>query len=425
MRTRAEKRFMVYLVKVHDSNQMYDSWLCGGALVTTTQILTSAACIIDLDNIYAIAGYRKYVSGMDLDKDNCTRIKKQKIVKIRVPREHLAHVHEYKNTTRWMSLDIGVATVEKPYNFADMSFRVYCSYVPAAIEINYNVNVDSKIGTSVVALGWGRDRGSKTHDLVDRNSETLREVSTTIRDRQECIEQFKGNGLTETIEKYMVCTNGKGMLDAEGYIIENIEEKAYNKCVNMRRQGQMADDLNFDEECNDFDDINFANTRKANSVNVTLNETRRINGNNNKNETIQSQSRRQGICQNDHGGPLITWVGTTELLVGIAVNSLYDADYNCIGPYLFISTAAAGEIIKCLLTDNKEGSTRKNCPADMLDGYEVLEHSVDSDPARRLRTLMEEPPTTETTTKNHSSLRTNDADVNADDDFPDIEVVSI
>uniref|UniRef100_A0A2H1WWT8 SFRICE_015728 n=1 Tax=Spodoptera frugiperda TaxID=7108 RepID=A0A2H1WWT8_SPOFR len=355
---------------------MYDSWLCGGALVTTTQILTSAACIIELDNIYAIAGYRKYVSGMDLDKDNCTRIKKQKIVKIRVPREHLAHVHEYKNTTRWMSLDIGVATVEKPYNFADMSFRVYCSYVPAAIEINYNANVDSKIGTSVVALGWGRDRGSKTHDLVDRNSETLREVSTTIRDRQECIEQFKGNGLTETIEKYMICTNGKGMLDAEGYIIENTEEKAYNKCVNMRRQGQMADDLNFDEE-------------------------------------------------NDHGGPLITWVGTTELLVGIAVNSLYDADYNCIGPYLFISTAAAGEIIKCLLTDNKEGSTRKNCPADMLDGYEVLEHSVDSDPARRLRTLMEEPQTTETTPKNHPALRTNDADVNADDDFPDIEVVSI
>lgn len=61
----------------------------------------------------------------------------------------------------------------------------------------------------------------------------------------------------------------------------------------------------------------------------------------------------------------------------------------------------------------------------MLDGYEVLEHSVDSDPARRLRTLMEEPPTTETTTKNNPSLRTNDADVNADDDFPDIEVVSI
>ncbi|XP_022827630.1 uncharacterized protein LOC111357246 [Spodoptera litura] len=426
MRTRAEKGFMVYLVKVHESKEMYDSWLCGGALVTTTQILTSAACIIDLDNIYAIAGYRKYVSGMDLDTDNCTRMKKQKVVKIRVPREHLAHVHEYKNTTQWMTLDIGVATVEEPYNFEDMSFRVYCSYAPAAIEINYNLNVDTKIGSSVVALGWGRDRGSKTQDLVDRNSETLREVSTTLRDKQECIEQFKGNGLTEMIEKYMICTNGKGALDAEGYIIENADEKAYNKCLNMRRQVQVSDDFNFDEECNNFDSINFANTRKSNSDNieVTLNDTRRIKGNNDKKGTSQ-QSRRQGICQNDHGGPLITWVGTTELLIGVAVNSLYDSDYNCIGPYLFISTAAAGDIIKCLLTDSNESSARKNCPAEILDDFDILEQSVDSDPPPRLWSPIEEPPTTETTTKNHPSPRTNDPDVNADDELPDMEVVSI
>lgn len=73
-------------MKSPESTDVYDSWLCGGALVTSTQILTSAACIVDIDNIYAIAGYRKYINGLDMDKDNCTKLKRKKIVKIRVPR---------------------------------------------------------------------------------------------------------------------------------------------------------------------------------------------------------------------------------------------------------------------------------------------------------------------------------------------------
>lgn len=74
--------------------------------------------------------------------------------------EHIANYKDYTNSTQWMTLDIGVATVEKPYDFDDVSFKIYCSYIPTTIPINYNTHVDEKVGTNVVALGWGRDRGS-------------------------------------------------------------------------------------------------------------------------------------------------------------------------------------------------------------------------------------------------------------------------
>ncbi|XP_063896263.1 uncharacterized protein LOC110377150 isoform X2 [Helicoverpa armigera] len=365
-RTHAQKRYMVYLVKARSSTETNDNFLCGGTLVTTSQILTSAACIIRLDNLYAIAGYRKYVNGMDLENDNCTKHKKERIVKIRVPRGHLSHLREYANTSRWMALDIGVATVEKPYDFQDVTFKIYCSYIPAAIQINYDTNLDKKIGTNVVALGWGRDRGSRIRDLVDRNSETLKEVSIVIQKKDDCIKKFRGNGLAVLIEKFMLCTHGTGILDGEGNVINELDKAIYNACADGQRPGH--------DQCKDFDDKVYAN-RRIRRPSVKQNETgdinhldRKINGSNVKHVF----SRRQGICQNDHGGPLVTWVGTTELVIGVAVNGLYDVEYNCVGPYIFVSTSAAGLILKCLLSDNV--ATGKSCTHETTGGFDIFEN---------------------------------------------------
>lgn len=63
------------------------------------------------------------------------------------------------------------------------------------------------------------------------------------------------------------------------------------------------------------------------------------------------------ILQNDHGGPLVTWVGTTEVLIGIASVFKIDEEYNCIGPYLHTSTQSNAAFIDCVLN---EGSSKKD-----------------------------------------------------------------
>lgn len=80
------KLLQVYFVKSPYSKADYDSWLCGGALVSPTQILTAAACLVEMNRIYAIAGYKKYVSDKAINDDACTKKRKQKVIKIYVPK---------------------------------------------------------------------------------------------------------------------------------------------------------------------------------------------------------------------------------------------------------------------------------------------------------------------------------------------------
>lgn len=59
-----------------------------------------------------------------------------------------------------------------------------------------------------------------------------------IKEKQFCIKKFEGNGLTELIEKYMICAHDRGMLDAEGYLIEEVAKKTNVKCRNLQREGK-------------------------------------------------------------------------------------------------------------------------------------------------------------------------------------------
>lgn len=54
----------------------------------------------------------------------------------------------------WMNVDIGVATVQEPYDFNDESYLTHCSYLPKSIKINFDKNYERE-NTRAIALGWG------------------------------------------------------------------------------------------------------------------------------------------------------------------------------------------------------------------------------------------------------------------------------
>ena len=77
----------VYLLKASSiSPRHYDNWLCGGALVSTEYIVTSAACVTDVIHLYAIAGYKKLISDTDIYTDPCTKEKKKKVIFSCIPK---------------------------------------------------------------------------------------------------------------------------------------------------------------------------------------------------------------------------------------------------------------------------------------------------------------------------------------------------
>lgn len=70
----------VYLVKAPISENGYDFWLCGGALVTSDFVVTSAACIKDVEYLYVVAGYKKYITDEEIETDPCTSKMKKKVI---------------------------------------------------------------------------------------------------------------------------------------------------------------------------------------------------------------------------------------------------------------------------------------------------------------------------------------------------------
>lgn len=59
--------------------------------------------------------------------------------------------------------------------------------------------------------------------------------------------------------------------------------------------------------------------------------------------------------QNDHGGPLITWVGSQEVLIGAASVFLVKNNSMCTGPYLYTSTQCNGAFLGCILGEEDLG----------------------------------------------------------------------
>ncbi|XP_063834421.1 uncharacterized protein LOC135083646 [Ostrinia nubilalis] len=334
-RSDRDTRYMVYLLKSEKSTTMLDGWLCAGAIVSPTYILTSAACLRDVTYLYAIAGYRKYVRPENLNLDRCTRERKQKVIRTCVPKN-------------WMYLDIGFAIVEKPYNFSDLTYRFYCSYVPTPIKINMDPKYVT-IGTNAMVYGWGHilDK-SEPYNLQDRNTEYLYSARTKITEKKVCYDAYGHENVTNIIMDYMICCKGRGLLNEYG---------------------------NPDEADPEFADGRSRRNMK-NSTNNFIKPSRNKNLYNGTNNLFYS--RKQGICQNDHGTPLVTWIGREEYVLGVACTSLIRSTFKCLSPYLYTSTQCTSRFIRCAMLGYGQTPMRRMCD-DLVkeEGYEIFETKID------------------------------------------------
>ncbi|KAJ8715578.1 hypothetical protein PYW07_010060 [Mythimna separata] len=429
----AEKSYAVYLVKAKESVQTYDTWLCGGAIVTKWFIVTSAACVEDVQFMYAIAGYRKYVSDKNIEKDQCTKKMKKKIIYRCIP---ISYEFDFKKIEKWAYVDIALVKVESPYDFNDVTYQIICSYIPSRIPINYDERRQAT-NTDALMLGWGHSYSwREQNDDDNHNSDTLQFGSTTLYDKTLCAREYSDYPeLSKIIQKYMICTLASGHVNDHGvpYSMGKPRSKKHS-CITkeMKEAGQPGEVC--DETINKYDDEvdgekeddedplklmpSDGRKRMETSDNITnyqdngtdsVNTTDVTNGTDdaaNRRGSISGADyfyklgvgnvtgifnrtyRRSGICQNDHGGPLVSWVGKKEVLIGIASVFKISASNQCIGPYLFTSTMCNGAFLGCVLGDqsflrkrsgNANESTRTaqfcNSPPSVR-GFDTIESYV-------------------------------------------------
>ncbi|KAJ2940586.1 hypothetical protein O0L34_g6526 [Tuta absoluta] len=408
-------RYMVYLAKAERSETTYDAWICGGSIVSPYFIVTSAACVQDVKYMYAIAGYDKYVNTKDLDNDQCVKNSKKKVVLTCTPK---TYDFEYHKIEKWANIDIALVKVESPYDFTASAPLHGCSYVPDKIEINYEAKYQVP-GTDAMVLGWGhREKWRQITDTTDYNQHMLQYSPILIMDKTECKNQYRADNsdLLPLIDRYMICAQGEGNIDDRGELIKQSDvvdgcepgslriggvcQKVYQESYkNPKRQG-LRPLLRFRAPDDNSEPSNTvpipsppipsasetthikltekpASTPSAPKSAIPLPQSQTSNQKNVNDESITfedimsnlrrsfmngttfNHTRKAGICQNDHGGPLVTWVGKHERLIGVASVFRLDGQFTCIGPYLFTSTQCNSAFLDCVI-NHSGGSNRKS-----------------------------------------------------------------
>ncbi|XP_062532313.1 uncharacterized protein LOC105841784 [Bombyx mori] len=322
---------MVYLVKAEKSIMNYTAWLCGGCIVHPKFILTAASCLTDVSYVYAIAGYRKYVKTEDLDNDECTKRFRKRVLSYCIQKDYMIKMPELH---WWNWKDLALARVETPYNFHDDSYLKYCSYKPNLIKINYNPEFLTP-GTDVVALGWGTTKYYRPEgDYTDYNEEYLRYTSTVLIDASICRVNYEDlpYRMADYTRTMWLCTEKAGNLDVEGKII-----RASTPVESCRRT--------------------YGNNRACDHIEKSgLRRSFHIG-----NKTYYEFTRRNGICQNDHGGPLITWIGGQPHVIGVATTFLVNEKMECVGPFVFTSTYCNSQFLHCSLTADQGTRRSGSC----------------------------------------------------------------
>ncbi|XP_049705086.2 uncharacterized protein LOC110377142 [Helicoverpa armigera] len=356
--TSSPKPYVVYLTKAEISKRNYDFWLCGGALVTKDFILTSAACVSDVNYLYAIAGYDKYVIDEDIEKDECTKKMKKKVIFTCVP---VSYNFDFDLLEKWSYIDIALVKVESPYDFTDTTYTEICSYIPTTIPINYDPKYQMA-DIDAIVLGWGHDLLWRKHgDIINYNAEKIEYAPTLVMDKRDCMKSYEVYpNMTYIIEQYMICTLEEGNLNDKGDPIVKSLPTAEG-CTGTQKAGREGEDCEEQNDANQFSRRDISNDNRTYYNYTTYEYIKKA-----ARERRFNRTRRSGICQNDHGGPLVTWVGTREVVIGVASVFKINEASECIGPFLYTSTQCNGAFLDCVLNADIDQKNKKRKSRRML-----------------------------------------------------------
>ncbi|CAG9573070.1 unnamed protein product [Danaus chrysippus] len=205
---------LVYLTQV---KRHYDNWMCGGAIISRFHILTSAACVEDVTDLYAISGTISYVPPQSILTNGCTKNTKRKIVYTCIPKEYKL---DYKQVETWSYNDIAVVRVDIQYDFSDPQYDKHCHFRPNSIPVNFNIANENK-GRDVITFGFGHQSYWRMKYVrEDYNYPDLMYTTAKISDQGKCKAAYQKPNLTEKIVKYMICTNASGNIDINGKLIQ-------------------------------------------------------------------------------------------------------------------------------------------------------------------------------------------------------------
>ncbi|XP_075989314.1 uncharacterized protein LOC142985184 isoform X2 [Anticarsia gemmatalis] len=316
---RYQRPYMVYIVWNMDKSRGDEMErdtraLCGGSLLTPSYAVTSASCLQVKDTLYMVAGYNKYVPNASKKyNDTCINsgISRRRIVLkcISVHRQYFDrnNISHYELRS-WEFMSEGLAKTERPYDFNDTSFLKYCSYIPSKISIYQGADVPFE--TDALVLGWGSTKYHRPEGYrYDMNQEYLMGITTRVINRDTC---WLMHNITQSGR---ICTLGKGETSLKSW------RRGINKLSN-----ETMDFLAIDERGSQFAkelfDVDPSARRKKKDKKIFVYDDTLI-------------VYKHGLCQNDHGGPLIVKVNGTEYLAGIAAGYFVDDMLECTGPYWF------------------------------------------------------------------------------------------
>ncbi|XP_041985553.1 uncharacterized protein LOC121737886 [Aricia agestis] len=357
---RGSRPYMVYLKCAGKTKRTGTDLICGGVIVHTEYVITSAACVEEMERFYVIAGTEKKPNNKG-DDNECVKKNKRKVIWKCVPK---SYKYDLISEMDWSVNDIAVVKVDKPFSIGKVEDG--CQYAAKTVAYNKISRELEEPGTSGYVLGWGyvgkfrESQYRKNNDEDDKSYEDeddyqcLQEAKVTLMDKDKCAAQYPSE-LQEMIKDYMICTED----------IEQMSKKCrekYANCTAVPTRRELSDNL---------------------TVNSNQTEGNLTSDPGHLRHSGYYMARRSqntgGFCNNDHGGPLIINRDGKDYVVGVISASKVDNDI-CRGPFLYTSVFTNRQFLSCSIHKTVD----EDCRRVFRSGFSYEEWTVNWDDKDKL-----------------------------------------